>query len=103
MDQRIEGDDPGPGVIRVAEGGHVALPELDVGIQTASLSEHALGEIDSRDVDAALAEIACDVTGPAAEIADGPDPLRRGGEAVEQLPVERLVRELVGDAAGVFV
>src|SRR6185436_2293281 len=100
---RVEGNHAGPRPVRYVEGAHVALLERHPRVQGAGLPDHGRGEIDADDLQAAVVEIAADVAGSAADVADGSGTAYGGGEPVEELAVQRLVPQLVVDPPDVLL
>ena len=102
MNDGVEGDDSGEGMVAGVEGEHVALTEIDLGIQSAGLIDHGWGEVDAEDIDTALVKIACDVTWAAAEIADLANSFQSGGEVIEEFAIETLAGKFVVKTTRVF-
>src|SRR4030095_14859740 len=85
VNDRVEGGDPSEELIWERHFSHVALPELDGGVQFPGQADHLGGDVESADRNAALTQILSDVTGPTAQVQDlaGRDALR---ETVEKRP-----------------
>lgn len=103
VDDRIERDDAGPGTVAYRQRSHVATRERDAGMQAPCVLDHARREIEAADAHAALMEITADVSGAAAEVGDCATAPDAAGKAVQDRSIERLVIELVKDAANVLV
>src|ERR1700751_1454957 len=90
MDYGVKGGDAGERCIGKIEGQHVALAEGDVRIEAACNVEHAGREVEAKDICSLVAQIAGDVAGAAAYVADLSVAIESGSEVCEQFPIERL-------------
>ena len=102
VDEGVKGDDASPSSLGCGERLHVPLPELYAGSQTARHLDHDRRQVHTEDRDALLVQVAGDVARSTAQVAHRTGRLHAGGEPVEQLSVERFVRQFIEDASHVF-
>jgi hypothetical protein len=100
---RIEGGDAGEGIAGQIEREHVAFAEVHAGIEAPSMDQHGGREVEAEDGRAGVVEIARDVAGTAAHVADYAASGCGGGETIEQLAVEGLIAQFVENPAGVLI
>jgi hypothetical protein len=74
-----------------------------LGAELPGTPHHALREVHANHAGTPFVEIPCDVARSAAQVDDHARPPGLCGEAIEQLPVERLAVQLVEDALDVLV
>src|SRR5580693_2824455 len=103
IDNRIEGRDARQRRVLKIQRQHVSFAEGNVGIELSRLLQHSRRQIETKNTGARLAQIARDVTRPAAHVAHFPDFRDFSREAIEQLPVEWLVPKLVENPARVLI
>jgi hypothetical protein len=103
VDDRVKRGDARPSSVGRVECQHVAWSKLDGRSQATGLLDHRRRQVDSTNVDPLLMQVPSDVTRAATQVARRSDTAHAVGEPVEQLPIERLVLQLVEDAPDVFV
>jgi hypothetical protein len=94
VDDGVERDDAAQHAAPQWQRPHVGLGELDPRAQPPRGPDHRCRQVDAHDPGPALVEVAGHVPWPAAEVAGGPEGPHPLGEAVQELPVELLVRQL---------
>ena len=102
MKNTIKGSDPAPGTITIRQGQHVALMEMDARIQPLRFGNHARREIDTQSGYALAMQIAGDLSGSAAQIADGAEVACFPGQAVQAGAVKRFVIHFVFESFGII-
>ncbi len=103
VDQGIKGRDPGPGAVGDVKRRQVGLAEFDRRGEPSRLFDHHRRQVDAAHLDALFVQVTGDVSRPATQVAGRPDVPHGGGEAVEKLPVERLVFQLIENPPHVLV
>lgn len=97
VDERVKRHEPGPSPIGNFESGKVSLAEGELGIEAPAHGQHGRGQVDSDHVDPLIGEITRDVTRSAPQIAHCAPPRQPSSKAVEQLTVEGLAAQFVGE------
>jgi ELWxxDGT repeat protein len=97
----IERHDAREARLRKVELSHVSDAELNLRLKVLRHPDHLRREVDADDGDAPLLEIPGDLPGSAPEVGHEAAAACFLGEAVEEVPVERLVVELRGEMLGV--
>ena len=82
---------------------HISFAETNVGVQPVGLFQHSRRKIQTEDGCTGVVQVARDVTGTATHVTHLAAPRDFRGETIEQLSIERLVPEFVGDSAGIFI
>src|SRR5262245_12812643 len=103
VDDGVEGRNSRPRAVRDIQRHHVVLPELHVRCQPTRSLHHGRRQVDAADVNATLVQVTSNVPGTATHVARRADVVHARGEPVEQLPVERLVLQLLENASDILV